>query len=105
MLVTRWQAAIVPDIKQITAVFQAEGLEPFEESLDHGSVIGDHRHPFDEVRMVASGQMLVDISGEQAAPKSRRQDCYSIQHQTLKKSGRPSCLCLYLCLQDLLSTR
>ncbi|MCB0361477.1 MAG: cupin domain-containing protein [Bdellovibrionales bacterium] len=63
MLVTRWQAPIVPDFNQIKMMFLAEGLEPFEEHLASGCLIGDHRHPFDEVRMVVSGQLVIDVAG------------------------------------------
>ena len=63
MLVTRWQAAVVPEKKQILLMFEAEGLEPFEEVFEPNTVIKDHRHPFDEVRMVAKGELLLDIAG------------------------------------------
>lgn len=63
MLVTRWQAAMVPTKQQIKLMFEAEGLTPFEEVFPPQSQIVDHRHPFDEVRMVAEGQLLLDIAG------------------------------------------
>ncbi|MBX7231971.1 MAG: cupin domain-containing protein [Bdellovibrionales bacterium] len=63
MLVTRWQAPVVPNIQQIKLMFEAEGLSPYEEVLPSKSQIPDHRHPFDEVRMVAEGQLLLDITG------------------------------------------
>jgi quercetin dioxygenase-like cupin family protein len=63
MLVTRWQAPVVPNKQQIKMMFEAEGLTPFEEVLPAQAQIADHRHPFDEVRMVAEGQMLLDIAG------------------------------------------
>lgn len=95
MLVTRWQAAIVPDIKQITAVFQAEGLEPFEEGLDPDAVIGDHRHPFDEVRMVASGQMLIDISGNKLLLRAGdRIVIPSNTRHSKKVEGPHACVCI-----------
>ena len=63
MLVTRWQAPLVPDRQQIKMMFEAEGLAPFEEIYPPRSTVTDHRHPFDEVRMVAEGQLLLDIAG------------------------------------------
>src|SRR5687768_11617272 len=63
MLVTRWQAPLVPDIRQIKALFEAEGLVPFEEKFSPGAAIVDHRHPFDEVRTVVQGEVLFDITG------------------------------------------
>ncbi len=63
MLIMRWQAPIVPDRQQILLMFEAEGLTPFEENFSPQTFISDHRHPFDEVRMVAQGEMLLDIAG------------------------------------------
>lgn len=63
MLITRWQAPLVPNKSQILLMFEAEGLHPEEEIYPAKSFIADHRHPFDEVIMVASGQVLLDISG------------------------------------------
>ena len=63
MLVMRWQAPIVPDRQQILLMFESEGLQPSEEIFPAKAVIQDHRHPFDEVRMVVSGQLLFDIAG------------------------------------------
>jgi len=44
-------------------MFQTEGLVPYEEVYPKDTNIPDHRHPFDEVRMVAQGELLLDISG------------------------------------------
>jgi quercetin dioxygenase-like cupin family protein len=65
MLVTRWQAPRVPDKSQMLMMFETEGLEPVEEVLEAGQTIPDHRHPFDEIRMVATGQLMLDIAGNQ----------------------------------------
>lgn len=63
MLVTRWQAPMVPNFQQMQMMFEAEGLTPYEEAIPPQTTIADHRHPFDEVRMVAKGQLLLDIAG------------------------------------------
>ena len=63
MLVFRWQAPIVPDKKQIRALFEAEGLAPEEEVFPPETSIDWHRHPFDEVRTVVEGEVLFDIAG------------------------------------------
>ena len=63
MIVTRWQAQVVPDKEQIKRMFQIEGLEPHSETLNGHSEIKEHRHPFDEVRMVAEGELMLNISG------------------------------------------
>jgi mannose-6-phosphate isomerase-like protein (cupin superfamily) len=63
LIITRWQAPIVPTIEQIKMMFVAEGLAPYEESFEPKSKVAEHRHPFDEVRMVSGGNMLIDVSG------------------------------------------
>ena len=65
MLITRWQAPIVPAQEQISKMLEAEGLRPYIEIIEKRTEIKDHRHPFDEVRMVASGQMLLNVAGNQ----------------------------------------
>jgi quercetin dioxygenase-like cupin family protein len=63
VLVFRWQAPIVPDKTQITALYEAEGLVPFEEVYSPETAVGDHRHPFDEVRTIVQGEFIFDIAG------------------------------------------
>lgn len=63
MIVSRWQAPIVPDLDQIKMMFEAEGLVPFEEVIESQQDIKDHRHPFDEVRMVAQGELHLNVAG------------------------------------------
>ncbi len=63
MLITRWQAPIIPKKEQIITWFQAEGLEPNQVELAANAKLKDLRLPFDEVIMVAAGQLLLDIAG------------------------------------------
>jgi quercetin dioxygenase-like cupin family protein len=63
MIVQRWQAPIIPDLKQIKSLFEAEGLIPTEETHQPQTEVGFHRHIFDEVRTVAKGEVLFDIAG------------------------------------------
>ena len=44
-------------------MFVAEGLDPFLETMEKDHNLPDHRHPFDEVRMVAEGEILLNIAG------------------------------------------
>lgn len=46
-------------------IFEAEGLFPSEEQLATKVHIADHRHPFDEIRVVMTGALLMNISGNQ----------------------------------------
>lgn len=63
MLIRRWQAPVVPDRKQVFIMFETEGLEATEEVFQPAAHIRDHRHPFDEIRMILSGQLMVDVAG------------------------------------------
>ena len=65
MLITRWQAPITPNKAQVKILFETEGLEPFEEEYAPQIKISEHRHPFGEVRMVISGELLFNIAGNQ----------------------------------------
>ena len=63
MLITRWQAPIVPEKDQIKMWFEMEGLEPQEVTIEPKREYRDLRHPFDDVIMVSSGQLILDIAG------------------------------------------
>lgn len=63
MLVTRWQASIMPSPEQVKMILLAEGLHPQEEIYEPKSEIKNHRHQFDEVRIIVSGELFTNISG------------------------------------------
>ena len=65
MLVIRWQASQPPEKKNMIKIFENEGLKPLEEYLEPHTQITDCRVPFAEVRMIAEGEMILDISGNQ----------------------------------------
>lgn len=65
MLVFRWQAPTPPSVEQITMILFSEGLEAKEETIEKQQKNIEKRHPFSEVRMVAGGEILVNIAGTQ----------------------------------------
>jgi quercetin dioxygenase-like cupin family protein len=65
MIITRWQAPIVPSKQQVQMILEAEGLEPYEEDYAPQMKVKEHRHPFAEVRVIVEGEMLFNISGNQ----------------------------------------
>lgn len=65
MVITRWQAKLIPTPEQARMIFLADDLRPEEETLKLGDTIAEHRHPFDEVRMVLSGELMLNVSGNQ----------------------------------------
>lgn len=63
MIVTRWQAPVVPTQEQIIHIFRTEGLHPEEEVYLPKQAVTEHKHPFDEVRMIVSGEMIMNVAG------------------------------------------
>ena len=98
MLVRRWIAPLKPNLRQIQALFEREGLSAFEERYAAGAFVPPHRHPFDEVRMIVQGRLLYDISGNKLL--LREGDRITIPSNTLhskKIQGKEPCLsiCAY----------
>lgn len=96
MLVTRWQAQVVPTKEQIKMMFFAEGLEPQEEIYPAGGAVKEHRHPFDEVRMVVSGELFMNIAGNQLLLRvgDRIEVPSNTRHETIAH-GSQECTCIY----------
>lgn len=46
-------------------IFLAEDLSPREEVLTPEEIYPEHKHPFDEVRMILEGELSMNISGNQ----------------------------------------
>lgn len=70
MIVIRWQAPLKPTKEQALMIFRAEDLQPREEVLMLEDVYPEHRHPFDEVRMILSGELSMNINGNQLLLRS-----------------------------------
>ena len=69
MIIRRWQAPITPDIKQIRQMFFLEGLKPQEEILENGQTTKERKFPFDEIRIMVDGELILDISGNKVLLK------------------------------------
>lgn len=65
MLVNRWQAPMVPTKDQLKMILNKEGLECSEEHYPTQTKITDHRHPFNEVRVIVDGELIVNVAGNQ----------------------------------------
>lgn len=101
MLVTRWQAPMLPTRQQMALMLESEGLEPQEETLPIGSEISDHRHPFDEVRIVVSGQLRLDIAGNRLLLRSGDRILIPANTRHSKQAdGDLPCVCLYAMKAD-----
>lgn len=95
MLITRWQAPVTPTKSQIHMILEDEGLEPFEETYAEKEKISEHRHPFCEVRIVAEGELLFNISGTQflLRPGDRVEIPANTKHSHVPQGERP-CVCV-----------
>jgi quercetin dioxygenase-like cupin family protein len=96
MLVHRWQAPVLPSKQQMAFMLESEGLDLAEETLLPGQMVQDHRHPFDEVRMVCSGQLMVDIAGNRMLLRAGDRILIpaNTRHSKANESAEP-CVCLF----------
>jgi quercetin dioxygenase-like cupin family protein len=101
MLVSRWQAPILPTRQQMVLMLESEGLEPEEEIIPEGGHVTDHRHPFDEVRIVVSGQLLLDIAGNRLLLRAGDRILIPANTRHSKQAdGQDPCVCIYAMKAD-----
>ncbi|MGE3681622.1 MAG: cupin domain-containing protein [Bdellovibrionales bacterium] len=95
MLVSRWQAPILPTRQQMALMLESEGLEAHEEVIPPGAQIADHRHPFDEVRIVVSGELRLDIAGNRLLLRAGDRILIPANTRHSKQAGdEDACVCL-----------
>lgn len=93
VIITKWQAPIVPTKEQIKLILESEGLEPYEESFEPQLKVKEHRHPFCEVRVIVAGELLFSVSGNQFL--LRAGDKIEIPANTKHShSNQGECLCV-----------
>lgn len=95
MIITRWQAPILPTIEQIKLLMSSEGYDFVEETLQMGVKVPEHRHAFVEVRYILKGQLLVSVSGNQFL--LREGDRVEIAGNTKhwhSNTGEKECICI-----------
>lgn len=95
MIVTRWQAPAMPTLEQVKMIFAAEGMAAEAENLSANTMIPDHRHPFDEIRIVISGALLMNISGNQILLRAGdRIDIPANTRHSYATQGNEACVCI-----------
>ena len=101
MLISRWQAPLLPTRQQMALMLESEGLEPQEESIPPETQVTDRRHPFDEGRIVVSGQLRLDIAGNRLLlrPGDRILIPANTRHSK-QADGAEECVCLYAMKAD-----
>lgn len=95
MIITRWQAPIIPTKEQAQLILESEGLEAFLEAYEPQQKIQDHRHPFAEVRIIVSGELIFNISGNQfiLRPGDRLEIPANTKHSHTAQ-GSQQCVCV-----------
>ena len=95
MIVQRWTAPLSPSKEQLSILLENEGLEPFSESLPPNEKIIDHRHPFTEVRIILSGELLFNVAGNQMLLRQgdRIEIPANTKHAHTTQGAEP-CLCI-----------
>jgi quercetin dioxygenase-like cupin family protein len=82
-------------------MLESEGLEPQEESFPPGAKVTDHRHPFDEVRIVVSGELSLDIAGNRLLLRAGDRILIPANTRHSKQAGGDEpCVCLYAMKAD-----
>ncbi len=101
MLVSRWQAPILPTRQQMALMLESEGLEPQEETISETTRAIEQRHPFDEVRIVVKGQLLLDVAGNRLLLRSGDRILIpaNTRHTKQADGGEP-CTCIYAMKAD-----
>lgn len=101
MLVSRWQAPVIPTRQQMALMLESEGLEPQEDVIEPGIQTPDRRHPFDEIRIVVSGQLNLNIAGNRLLLRSGDRILIPANTRHTKQAdGNEPCICLYAMKAD-----
>lgn len=95
MIITRWQAPIIPSKQQLHMILLSEGLEPYEEVHNPQAKVAENRRPFAEVRIIAAGEMIFNISGNQFVlrPGDRLEVPANTRYSYMAQ-GTSECLCV-----------
>lgn len=65
MKISRWRADKKPSLEEVEGLFKSDGLEYVVEEHNEGSEVREHKHPFDEVRVVVKGAMRFNVAGNE----------------------------------------
>lgn len=95
MIITRWQAPVLPTREQIIMILEDEGLECHEEVYQPNQKVSEHRHPFCEVRLIADGELLFSIGGTQfLLRKGDRVEIPANTKHSHLAQGDKACVCI-----------
>jgi quercetin dioxygenase-like cupin family protein len=95
MMINRWAANSVPTETQLRTLFEAEGLDYDTEVCEPGQKVIDHRHPHTELRVIAEGELLMSIAGNQVLLRQgdRIEIPANTKHNHMNNS-KSNCICV-----------
>ena len=95
MIITRWQAELTPTAQDLNRILLAEGVEPFQETIEPGLELKDVRIPFDEIRIIAEGELLIDVAGNKLLLREGDRILIPANtRQSKKNQGSKRCVCI-----------
>ena len=98
MKITRWRADRKPTQQEVEAMFRDEGFEFIIEELPENSEVKEHRHPFDEIRMVVAGSIRYNVAGNEFL--LREGDRLELPSNTRHRTKvEPGANCVTVCAQ------
>lgn len=98
MIINRWQAPILPTLEQILMIFEREDLKAIQEIYQPNDKVKNHTHPFDEVRIIVTGSLLIDVTGNQLLLRTGDKIIIpsNTTHSTQVQGDKPCvCVCAY----------
>lgn len=96
MLIQRWQAALLPKKEQFKLLMTQEGLDQFEEVFPPTFKVSEHRHPYTEIRIVVTGELLFNVAGNQVLLRAgdRIEVPANTKHSHVNNHSSDDCVCL-----------
>ena len=96
MKITRWRADRKPLLNEVEAMLKEEGLETQVEQQPAGASVKEHRHPFDEVRVVVAGAIRFNVAGNEfILREGDRLELPSNTRHWTRVEPDSECICVY----------
>lgn len=96
MRIIRWRADRKPTQDEVLSMLQDEGLECNVEVAEPNTEIKDHKHPFDEVRIVVKGAMRYNVAGNEfILREGDRLELPSNTRHWTKAEAQSECVSIY----------
>jgi quercetin dioxygenase-like cupin family protein len=85
----------MPSVEQVKTMLAEEGFLPVSETLASKTAIASHRHPFDEIRTIVAGSLIMNISGNQILLRAGdRIEIPSNTRHSYSNESEEECVCV-----------